>query len=150
MIKEMKDNFVQGLSSPGESLCTILWVEFLFWNLSCGSHILVTVKYHRCYQLTLRTLKFSQINFRRSFSTRKWQIILGNFILEILYYFFPSENFSSKSCLQGFQKLFAQTNYKEAVELAAESPQGILRTVLAMCLAIVKDPFEIKSGACEN
>ena len=27
-----------------------------------------------------------------------------------------------------FQELFAQTKYKEAAELAAESPQGILRT----------------------
>ncbi|GKC49669.1 clathrin heavy chain 1 [Tanacetum coccineum] len=30
--------------------------------------------------------------------------------------------------LQRFQELFAQTKYKEAAELAAESPQGILRT----------------------
>lgn len=30
--------------------------------------------------------------------------------------------------VQRFQELFAQTKYKEAAELAAESPQGILRT----------------------
>ncbi|KAM7265861.1 hypothetical protein ACFE04_003544 [Oxalis oulophora] len=30
--------------------------------------------------------------------------------------------------IQRFQELFAQTKYKEAAELAAESPQGILRT----------------------
>lgn len=30
--------------------------------------------------------------------------------------------------VQRFQELFAQTRYKEAAELAAESPQGILRT----------------------
>ncbi|KAI7728708.1 hypothetical protein M8C21_019079 [Ambrosia artemisiifolia] len=30
--------------------------------------------------------------------------------------------------VQHFQELFAQTKYKEATELAAESPQGILRT----------------------
>ncbi|GJZ97499.1 4-coumarate--CoA ligase 2-like protein [Tanacetum coccineum] len=57
-------------------------------------------------------------------------------------------NLTFTQVLQGFQKLFAQTKYKEVVELAAESPQGILRTVLAMCLAIVKEPFEIKSVAC--
>lgn len=27
-----------------------------------------------------------------------------------------------------FQELFAQTKYKEAAELAAQSPQGVLRT----------------------
>jgi hypothetical protein len=30
--------------------------------------------------------------------------------------------------VQRFQELFAQTKYKEAAELAAESPQGLLRT----------------------
>lgn len=30
--------------------------------------------------------------------------------------------------VQRFQELFSQTKYKEAAELAAESPQGILRT----------------------
>lgn len=30
--------------------------------------------------------------------------------------------------IQRFQELFAQTKYKEAAELAAESPNGILRT----------------------
>lgn len=30
--------------------------------------------------------------------------------------------------VQRFQELVAQTKYKEAAELAAESPQGILRT----------------------
>lgn len=30
--------------------------------------------------------------------------------------------------VQRFQELFAQTKYKEAAELAADSPQGILRT----------------------
>ena len=30
--------------------------------------------------------------------------------------------------MQRFQELFSQTKYKEAAELAAESPQGILRT----------------------
>lgn len=30
--------------------------------------------------------------------------------------------------VQRFQELFAQTKYKEAAELAAESPRGILRT----------------------
>ncbi|MFS8009698.1 putative clathrin, heavy chain, linker [Helianthus anomalus] len=30
--------------------------------------------------------------------------------------------------VQRFQELFAQTKYKEAAELGAESPQGILRT----------------------
>lgn len=30
--------------------------------------------------------------------------------------------------VQRFQELFAQAKYKEAAELAAESPQGILRT----------------------
>ena len=30
--------------------------------------------------------------------------------------------------MQRFQELFAQTKYKEAAELAAESPQGLLRT----------------------
>ncbi|KAG6712296.1 hypothetical protein I3842_05G096500 [Carya illinoinensis] len=31
--------------------------------------------------------------------------------------------------VQCFQELFTQTKYKEAAELAAESPQGILRTL---------------------
>jgi hypothetical protein len=30
--------------------------------------------------------------------------------------------------VERFHELFAQTKYKEAAELAAESPQGILRT----------------------
>jgi len=30
--------------------------------------------------------------------------------------------------VQRFQELFAQTKYKEVAELAAESPQGLLRT----------------------
>ena len=30
--------------------------------------------------------------------------------------------------VQRFQELFAQMKYKEAAELAADSPQGILRT----------------------
>lgn len=46
--------------------------------------------------------------------------------------------------VQRFQELFAQTKYKEAAELAAESPQGILRTsdtiakfqVLYICILI--------------
>ncbi|KAG6765465.1 hypothetical protein POTOM_029508 [Populus tomentosa] len=36
--------------------------------------------------------------------------------------------FVSGQVVQRFQELFAQTKYKEAAELAAESPQGILRT----------------------
>lgn len=40
------------------------------------------------------------------------------------YAFFPSYS----QVVQRFQELFAQTKYKEAAELAAESPQGILRT----------------------
>lgn len=35
---------------------------------------------------------------------------------------------SFSQVVQRFQELFAQTKYKEAVELAAESPRGILRT----------------------
>ncbi|KAH8496867.1 hypothetical protein H0E87_019559 [Populus deltoides] len=34
----------------------------------------------------------------------------------------------ASTVVQRFQELFAQTKYKEAAELAAESPQGILRT----------------------
>ncbi|KAJ1401185.1 Tetratricopeptide-like helical domain superfamily, partial [Sesbania bispinosa] len=37
-------------------------------------------------------------------------------------------NFVSGQVVERFQELFAQTKYKEAAELAAESPQGILRT----------------------
>lgn len=37
----------------------------------------------------------------------------------------PSPKFQ---VVQRFQELFSQTKYKEAAELAAESPQGILRT----------------------
>ncbi|GKA70160.1 reverse transcriptase domain-containing protein [Tanacetum coccineum] len=69
-----------------------------------------------------------------------WKLELTNFT--------NINNLTFNQVLQGFQKLFAQTKYKEAVELATESPQGILRTVLAMSLAIVKETFEIKSGAC--
>jgi Clathrin-H-link len=36
--------------------------------------------------------------------------------------------FCCEQVLQRFQELFAQTKYKEAAELAAESPQGLLRT----------------------
>lgn len=36
--------------------------------------------------------------------------------------------FRASQVVQRFQKLFAQSRYKEAAELAAESPQGILRT----------------------
>lgn len=39
-----------------------------------------------------------------------------------------SINFVLLQVVQRFQDLFAQTKYKEAAELAAESPQGILRT----------------------
>lgn len=35
---------------------------------------------------------------------------------------------SREQVVQRFQELFAQTKYKEAAELAADSPQGILRT----------------------
>lgn len=35
---------------------------------------------------------------------------------------------NTSQVVQRFQELFAQTKYKEAAELAAESPQGILRT----------------------
>jgi hypothetical protein len=37
-------------------------------------------------------------------------------------------NFSELQVVQRFQELFSQTKYKEAAELAAESPQGLLRT----------------------
>jgi len=51
--------------------------------------------------------------------------------------------------VQRFQELFAQTKYKEAAELAAESPQGILRTpetvakfqVLQLILCIWESSF---------
>lgn len=36
--------------------------------------------------------------------------------------------FSSSQVVQRFQELFSQMKYREAAELAAESPQGILRT----------------------
>jgi Clathrin-H-link len=36
--------------------------------------------------------------------------------------------FCCEQVLQRFQELFVQTKYKEAAELAAESPQGLLRT----------------------
>ncbi|GMN41274.1 hypothetical protein TIFTF001_010502 [Ficus carica] len=39
-----------------------------------------------------------------------------------------AENLANSKVVQRFQELFAQTKYKEAAELAAESPQGILRT----------------------
>lgn len=35
---------------------------------------------------------------------------------------------SLSQVVQRFQELFSQTKYKEAAELAAESPQGLLRT----------------------
>jgi clathrin heavy chain len=36
--------------------------------------------------------------------------------------------FTFPQVIQRFQELFQQLKYKEAAELAAESPQGILRT----------------------
>ncbi|KAE8008318.1 hypothetical protein FH972_004840 [Carpinus fangiana] len=47
--------------------------------------------------------------------------------------------------VQRFQELFAQTKYKEAAELAAESPQGLLRTPdtvakFQMCLDLPELP----------
>jgi clathrin heavy chain len=42
-------------------------------------------------------------------------------IVKLLSFFFLQ-------VVQRFQELFAQTKYKEAAELAAESPRGILRT----------------------
>lgn len=49
------------------------------------------------------------------------------------YFFFFVSIFISTFLLtiqvvERFHELFAQTKYKEAAELAAESPQGILRT----------------------
>jgi hypothetical protein len=44
----------------------------------------------------------------------------------------PVSSMKNHWCLfqvvQRFQELFSQSKYKEAAELAAESPQGILRT----------------------
>jgi hypothetical protein len=52
---------------------------------------------------------------------------------DILFHFPPSVivklvSFFFLQVVQRFQELFAQTKYKEAAELAAESPRGILRT----------------------
>lgn len=41
---------------------------------------------------------------------------------------FPNCLDSMIQVVQRFQELFSQTKYKEAAELAAESPQGLLRT----------------------
>ncbi|THU69571.1 hypothetical protein C4D60_Mb08t15820 [Musa balbisiana] len=42
--------------------------------------------------------------------------------------FIGSRSCGGATVVQRFQELFSQTKYKEAAELAAESPQGILRT----------------------
>jgi hypothetical protein len=52
---------------------------------------------------------------------------------DILFHFNPLSDcktslFFFLQVVQRFQELFAQTKYKEAAELAAESPRGILRT----------------------
>jgi hypothetical protein len=56
-------------------------------------------------------------------------------IVHIVYCCVPSYNTENigmcaigSQVVQRFQELFAQTKYKEAAELAAESPQGLLRT----------------------
>ncbi|CAL5419618.1 unnamed protein product [Camellia sinensis] len=48
-------------------------------------------------------------------------VVEFDFLFLILFFFLSQ-------VVERFQELFAQTKYKEAAELAAESPQGILRT----------------------
>ena len=52
-----------------------------------------------------------------------------------------SYSVSMLQVVQRFQELFAQTKYKEAAELAAESPQGILRTPDTVAKFQVFTPF---------
>jgi len=49
--------------------------------------------------------------------------------------------------VQRFQELFAQTKYKEAAELAAESPQGILRTPDTVAKFQVYVPYSSKESS---
>ena len=67
------------------------------------------------------------------FVLMKWNVL--DVQLVVIFYFcvlYNAENlgmcFLGSQVVQRFQELFAQTKYKEAAELAAESPQGILRT----------------------
>ncbi|KAK1321055.1 Clathrin heavy chain 2 [Acorus calamus] len=66
-----------------------------------------------------------------------WRPVGGFEILHTCYLFVIKEAFSRDKqnikekevgVVQRFHELFSQTKYKEAAELAAESPQGILRT----------------------
>lgn len=54
--------------------------------------------------------------------------MLVSSVLKITSSLGDDETFVFSQVVARFQELFAQTKYKEAAELAAESPQGILRT----------------------
>lgn len=60
-------------------------------------------------------------------SRRLWADFILHFMLS---YFSRNDFWSSKvtQIVQRFQELFSELKYSEAAELAAESPQGILRT----------------------
>lgn len=46
--------------------------------------------------------------------------------------------------MQRFQELFSQMKYKEAADLAAESPQGILRTPDTVAKFQVRHPYALQ------